>query len=137
VKQRYSQEQIIAILHEAQGTNSKVEVCRKHGVSEQTYYRWRHLYGGLASPQVQRLKELEAENARLKRLLAEQLLANEALKQVLVKRVHIRCQAVPLQFPEIIGASQRSRPGRDAHNRGGAPRPVCPGSDGGPARSAA
>jgi putative transposase len=86
VKQRYSQEQIIAILHEAEGAASKVEVCRKYGISEQSYYRWRHLYGGLQSPQVQRLKQLEAENERLKRLVAEQLLANEALKQVLVKR---------------------------------------------------
>jgi putative transposase len=86
VKQRYSQEQIIAILHEAEGAGSKAEVCRKYGISEQSYYRWRHLYGGLQSPQVQRLKQLETENDRLKRLVAEQLLANEALKQVLVKR---------------------------------------------------
>lgn len=85
-KQRYSDEQIIAILQEAERAASKVEVYRKHGISEQTYYRWRQVYGGLQTPQVQRLKQLEAENDRLKRLVAEQLLANEALKAVLLKR---------------------------------------------------
>jgi putative transposase len=86
VKKRYSEEQIIVILHEAEATPTKAEVYRKYGISEQTYYRWQQRYGGLQTPQVQRLRQLEAENERLKRLVAEQLLANEALKAVLVKR---------------------------------------------------
>jgi putative transposase len=86
VKQRYGEEQIITILQEAETAPTKAEVCRKYGISEQTYYRWRQLYGGLDVPQLRRLKQLEAENARLKRLVAEQMLANEALKEVLEKR---------------------------------------------------
>jgi putative transposase len=85
VKQRYSEEQIIAILYEAAATPTKAEVYRKYGIAEQTYYRWQQRYGGLQTPQVQRLKQLEAENERLKRQVAEQLLANEALKAVLLK----------------------------------------------------
>jgi putative transposase len=88
VKQRYGeeQEQIIAILQEAQTAPTKAEVCRTYGISEQTYYRWRQLYGGLDVPHLRRLKQLEAENARLKRLVAEQMLAHETLKEVLEKR---------------------------------------------------
>ena len=86
MKQRYGEEQIIAILHEAEAAPTKAEIYRKYGISEQTYYRWRQLYGRLDVPHLRRLKQLEAENARLKRLVAEQKLANEALKEVLAKR---------------------------------------------------
>ena len=86
MRKRHSDEQIIAILHEGEGSASIQDVCRKHGISEQSFYRWRQKYGGLQQPAVDRLKQLESENERLKRLVAEQLLANEALKQVLVKR---------------------------------------------------
>lgn len=86
MKQRYGEEQIIAILHEAEATLTTAEVCRKYGISEQTYDRWRQLYGGLDVSQLRRLKQLEVENARLKRLVAEQMLASEALKEVLEKR---------------------------------------------------
>lgn len=86
MRQRYSEDQIIAILHEGEAAGSIQEVCRQHGISEQSYYRWRQKYGGLQRPEVDRLKQLESENERLKRLVAEQLLANEALKGVLVKR---------------------------------------------------
>jgi putative transposase len=88
VKQRYrqEQEQIIAILQEAETAPTKAEVCRKYGISEPTYYRWRQLYGGLDVPHLRRLKQLEAENARLKRLVVEQMLAHETLKEVLGKR---------------------------------------------------
>lgn len=86
MKKRYSEEQIIGILHEAEATLTKAEVYRKYGISEQTYYRWQQRYGGLQTSQVQRLRQVEAENERLKRLVAEQLLANEALKAVLLKR---------------------------------------------------
>ena len=86
MKQRHGEEQIIAILHEAEAAPTKAEIYRKYGISEQTYYRWRQLYGSLDVPHLRRLKQLEAENARLKRLVAQQMLANEALKEVLAKR---------------------------------------------------
>ena len=86
MKQRYREEQIIAILHEAEAAATKAEIYRKYGISEQTYYRWRQLYGGLEVAQLRRLKELETENARLKRLVAEQMLAHEVLKEALEKR---------------------------------------------------
>jgi hypothetical protein len=66
VKHRYRQEQIIAIRHEEEGAGSKAAVCRKYRIFEQSYYRWRHLCGGLQSPRVLRLKHLEVENDLLK-----------------------------------------------------------------------
>jgi putative transposase len=86
MKKRYSEEQIIQILREAEAAPTKAEVYRKYGISEWTYYRWRKLYQGLEVPQLRRLKQLEHENDRLKRLVAEQALANEALKEALEKR---------------------------------------------------
>ncbi len=86
MKKRYSEEQIIQILREADTAGTKVEVCRKYGISEWTYYRWKKEYQGLEVSQLRRLKQLEAENARLKRLVADQALANEALKEALEKR---------------------------------------------------
>ena len=65
---------------------TKAEIWRKYGISEWTYYRWRQRYSGLAESQAQRLKQLEQENARLKRLVAEQALANEALKEALAHK---------------------------------------------------
>ena len=82
---RYSTEQIIVKLREAEiemGRGVKVpEVCRKLGISEQTFYRWRKRYGGLDRSEVRRLKALEQENARLKKLLAESLIDNAILKE--------------------------------------------------------
>ena len=86
MKQRFSEEQIVRILREAAGAASKAEVCRKHGISEWTYYRWRRRYDGMAEAEVRRLRHLEQENARLKRLLADQVLATEALRESLDKR---------------------------------------------------
>lgn len=86
MKRRFSEEQIVQILREGEAAESKAEVWRKHGVSEWPYYRWRQRYGGLAESQAKRLKELEQENARLKRLVAEQALAQEALKEALEKK---------------------------------------------------
>jgi putative transposase len=86
MKQRLSEEQIIAILQEAESAPTKAEVCRKHGISEWTYYRWRQQYQGLSISQVRRLKQLEQENERLKRLVAEQALAQEVLKETLAKK---------------------------------------------------
>jgi len=84
-KSRFTEEQIVTILQEHEAGASVVEVCRRHGVSEQTVYRWKQKYGGFARSEVQRLKALEAENARLKRLVAEQALDNQMLKDVLAK----------------------------------------------------
>ena len=86
VKKRYSEEQIVQILREADAAPTKAEVCRKYGISEWTYYRWKKEYQGLEVSQLRRLKQLETENSRLKKLVAEQVLANEALKEALVKK---------------------------------------------------
>ena len=85
-RKRFSPEQIIAMLREAEvllnQSNPVAEVCRKLGVSEQTYYRWRKEYGGMRVDQAKRLKELEQENARLKKLVADLSLDNAILKEV-------------------------------------------------------
>src|SRR5438477_10181793 len=83
MKQRYSEEQIIQILREAEVAPTKAEVYRKYCITEWTNYRWRKLYGGLEVPLLRQFKQLERENERLKRLVAEQALANQALKEAL------------------------------------------------------
>lgn len=86
-KKAYSPEQIISKLREAEVLMSQGktvgEICRTLGVSDQTYYRWRKEYGGLRTDQAQRLKELEQENSRLKKLVADLSLDNSILKEVL------------------------------------------------------
>ncbi len=86
MKQRFSEEQVVQILREGEVAETKAEIWRKYGISEWTYYRWRQRYSGLAESQAKRLKQLEQENARLKRLVAEQALANEALKEALAQK---------------------------------------------------
>ncbi len=82
----FSNEQIIRILKEAEREDKTVaEVCREHGVSENSYYRWRRKFGGLSVPELRRLRELERENARLKRMMAERDLEIDAMKEVLSK----------------------------------------------------
>jgi putative transposase len=83
---RYKEEQIIRILKEVESGISVTEVCRKYGVSEQTVYRWRNKYGGLETSELQRLGELEAENSRLKRIVAQQALDIDVLKEVVSKK---------------------------------------------------
>ena len=83
---RYKEEQIIRILKEVEIGISVVEVCRKYGVAEQTVYRWRSKYGGLETSELQRLRELEAENSRLKRIVAQQALDIDVLKEVVSKK---------------------------------------------------
>ena len=83
---RYSEEQIIRILKEVESGISVAEVCRKYGVAEQTVYRWRNKYGGLETSELQRLRELEAENSRLKRIVAQQALDIDVLKEVVSKK---------------------------------------------------
>jgi len=83
---RYKEEQIIRILKEVENGISVSEVCRKYGVAEQTVYRWRSKYGGLETSELQRLRELEAENSRLKRIVAQQALDIDVLKEVVSKK---------------------------------------------------
>jgi len=86
-KTRYSAEQIVGILQEAERAEGTVgEVCRKYGVSEPTFYRWRRAYGDMKVPEVRRLRELEQENGRLKRLVAERDLEIDAMKEGLSKK---------------------------------------------------
>jgi len=82
MKKRFDEEQIIRILREADVSGVQIrEVCRRHNITEQTFFRWRNKYGGMDVPDARRLKTLEAENAKLKRLVAEQLLVIEGLKE--------------------------------------------------------
>src|SRR5688500_617773 len=83
---RFSEAKNVSILREAErGEKNIADLCREHGVAEQTFYRWRRRYGGLDTSDVQRLKELTSENARLKRRLAERDLEVDALKELLAK----------------------------------------------------
>ena len=86
MKKRFSEEQIVKILQEAEMADTHREVIRKHNITEQTFYRWKKKYGGMSVAEVKRLKMLEVENAKLKKLLAEQMLVNEALKEVVEKK---------------------------------------------------
>jgi len=80
---RFSEEQIIAILREQEAGQRTADVCRRHGISEATFYKWKSKYGGLEVLDAKRLKALETENARLKKLLAEAMLDNAMLKLTL------------------------------------------------------
>lgn len=86
MKKRYSEEQIIGFLKEADAGVPIKELCRRHGFSEASYYLWRSKFGGMDISDAKRLKALESENARLKKLLAEALLENEVTKEVLRKK---------------------------------------------------
>ena len=84
-KTRFTEEQIVGVLQEA-GAGAQVgELCRRHGISTPTFYEWRKRYGGLSVSELRRLKALEEENARLKRLVAQQALDNQILKELLGK----------------------------------------------------
>jgi len=86
VKQRFSEEQIIGFLREADKGVAVKELCRKHGFSDASYYLWRSKYGGMDVSDAKRLKTLETENARLKKLLAESMLENEVTREALRKK---------------------------------------------------
>ena len=84
-KTRYSEEQIIGILKEAEAGMPTRELCRKYGISDATYYNWKARYGGMTSSEMKRLRQLEDENRRLKQLVADLILDNQALKAVISK----------------------------------------------------
>jgi putative transposase len=86
-RKRHTEEQIIAILKEHGAGAKTADVCRKCGVSEATFYNWKAKYGGLEISEAKRLKAMESENARLKKLLADAMLDNAALKDLLAKNV--------------------------------------------------
>ncbi len=86
-RNRFTDEQIISILKEHEAGTPVSELCRKHGVSDASIYKWKAKYGGMDVSEAKRLKTLEDENARLKKLLAEQMLDAAALRELLAKNV--------------------------------------------------
>ncbi len=86
MKKRFTEEQIIGILKEAEADLKPAELCRKYGASEATYYNRKAKFGGMTVSEARRLKELEQENSKLKRLLAESMLDNAALKDLLARK---------------------------------------------------
>lgn len=86
MKKRFTEEQMIGFLREAESGLPVADLCRRHGFSEASYYLWRNKFGGMSVSDAKRLKELETENGRLKRLLADAMLENEVTKEALRKK---------------------------------------------------
>lgn len=86
-KSRFTETQVVSILKEAEAGLAVNEVCRKHGISSATYYKWKSKYGGLEASDLKRIKELEAENARLKRMYADKAMETEALRDLIEKKL--------------------------------------------------
>ena len=128
MKKRFSDEQIISILREAEAGVSARELCRKHAISDATFYTWRKKYGGMEVPEVKRLKSLEEENGRLKKLLAEAMLDKEVLNGFQKREtVEFMCDATGLsqrRACRLTGLSlstcryEAQRPAADAHLSG-------------------
>jgi putative transposase len=85
-RSQFTDEQILAIVKEGEAGRKVADLCRTHGITEQTYYRWKSKYGGMELSELQRLKQLEDENRRLKHIVAEQSLDIQALKAVVAKK---------------------------------------------------
>jgi len=86
-KSRFTESQILAILGEGEAGLPVAEVCRKHGISTASYYQWKSKYAGMSAHELKKVKELEAENSRLKRMYAELALENAAIKDVLSRKL--------------------------------------------------
>ncbi|VWC74948.1 transposase [Burkholderia contaminans] len=105
MKKRFTDEQIIRILREAESRDEPVkDLCKRHNISEQTFYRWRNKFGGMDVADARRLKELESENDRLKRLIAEQMLVIDGLKEFSRKNEHPNGPARSAGSPDSAGA---------------------------------
>jgi|WetSurMetagenome_2_1015567.scaffolds.fasta_scaffold88182_2 putative transposase len=85
VKQRFSESQILSVLKESESGVKVADLCRKHGICEGTFFRWKSKYGGMEISDIRKMKELEVENNRLKRIVAQYALENEAMREVLKK----------------------------------------------------
>jgi putative transposase len=86
-KSKFSDSQVVAILKEVEAGGKVGLVCRKHGISDATFYKWKSRFAGMDVPQLSRLRELEAENAKLKKMYAELAMGNEALREVIAKKL--------------------------------------------------
>ena len=84
-RRRFSEEQIIGVLKEGEAGASTDDLCRRHGISPATFYNWRKKYGGMEASEAKRLRALESENAKLKRIVADQMLDMTAMKELLAK----------------------------------------------------
>lgn len=85
MKQRFTESQIFEVLKEAEGGMRVEDLCRKHGISAGTFFRWKSKYGGMELSDVRKMKDLEMENSRLKRIVAQYALENDAMREVLKK----------------------------------------------------
>src|ERR1700752_973823 len=108
-RSRFTEEQIIGILREQEAGGKTDEVCRKHGISQTTFYKWKAKYGGMEVSEARRLKALEDENAKLKKLLAEQMLDAAALRELLSKKWEgpVAKRAAVAHLTAVMGLSER------------------------------
>lgn len=86
-KSRFTEAQVVAILNEADAGIQVMDICRKHGISDATYYNWKSKYGGMSASDLKRMKELEAENSKLKCMYADMALENRATKDLIKKKL--------------------------------------------------
>ena len=93
-RSKFTDEQILAVVREGEAGRKVADLCRTHGISEQTYYRWKAKYGGMELSEMQRLKQVEDENRRLKQIVAEQTLDIQALKAINAKIGRIKAKRV-------------------------------------------